>query len=913
MKKILTLLCLAVLLSVSCSKDDGPDKPAKEVIPDKCEYAYRSDAERIPDELAATAVVNAGPYKSFTVKDIYSDPDGSVWGRVMRFILPPCEAFPDGLCAKLSRRQHNDDGTDTIFYSECALEDVFEKLDLQACGDLVPHVTQLLDGDGNEIPFKVTKAVGKDRFVIDIPSARLRNWDETVIFQINSGRLELDMLLTAVIDDCKLRYFGAKLNPTIDLDIDMEANVQKSFTDSKHPFLTVICAAYPVGPVIITPLIEISFIIGAEGKVALTAGLKYKQECRLTAICDNGEFDGKIEAVPDDSDGEVITFKNTTTYTEADIFAGFDYSAGIGVFGTALYATLGVQEKIKCGGKFIADLEKWSKDPYNSMEKLFTYYADSKFYVDYAYNGVAALNTFGGKVLGQLKGAEVSEHIDSSYFLPKLEVALKEQSDAASIVEITASHKTIWPYEIGYNFYQQAPGDSYYALMSEDKGNYDGTPSRYSLGEFNLPAGKESKTFTESVYPDENAKCRVRPFFTFQGKDYVFPISYGAYFTHEGKALKVFKEIAADIADCLEGELPENWGTTKPLTTWKGITISKMNDVPYMEIDMSDLGGYAYQYAFKLKPTLKVGDHSAGNGEYLWSIQDIPEGTELELLEVTDKNFFGFDFGTSQQCVTPGYGLPIHFGVSLKNVKVHSEKLALMELSPQLETLEIKNSQGIKGLHLDADYTGKVKSVTLDNLKIFESFYVDRKAFDNGPVSVKISNCPALTDLDLLQEVSSTSELLNSLSGQKLETLTIYSTELASLNRAAVSGDISLYNCKIGSLSVSADCKSINTSMCTIGDVALSKCPSLEKLNLYACKMTSFSVDDLPNAKFVDISGAHINSVIPPVFDSIRAATGGNFNYDVKYQYYSSTHWAENAYGWWYEGEPDRGYHLQTE
>lgn len=907
-RTILPAVLMATLIAVSCSKDiDGPDKPSKEVIPDKCEYAYTYSTERIPDAVAATIHKDDSPYtSSFIVKNT---PEDDIWGRITRFVLPPCETFPNGLCAKIMNRFFYDDGTSRILYSECPLEDVFEKLDLQACGDLVPHVQKLLDGAGNEIPFKITKAVGKDRFVIDLPSVRLRNWDETVIFQINSGKLELDMLLTAVIDGAKLRYFGAKLNPTIDLDIDMEANVQKSFVDSKHPFLTVICGAYPVGPVVITPLIEISFIIGAEGKVALTAGLKYKQECKLTAICDNGEFDGKIETVPNESDQDIITFKNTTTYTEADIYAGFDYSAGIGVFGTVLYATLGVQEKIKCGGKFVLDIEKWTADPYNSVAELFDTYADSKFYVDYAYNGVAALNTFGGKVLGQLKGAEVSEHIDSAYFLPKIKAELKEQTDASAAIEFTQSQKTIWPYETGFNFYQAVAGDPGYADMGENTSTWSLTPERHSFGLFNLPPGEESVTRTEMVYPDENSKCIARPFFVHQGKEYEYPASYGVFFTHDGKALKAFKDIVNDIAECIDGELPENWKSTKPLSTWKGIKITKDGNTPFMEVYLSDYSG-SHANAVKLKPTLKVSDHSSGQGDYTWAIKYIPEGTKLDLLEVRDKNFFGYDFSTSQSFTYRYNCTPVHFGVEIRNVSIHSDKLGLAQLSPQLETLDIKGKGGIDGLWLDPSYTPAVKSVTLEGLPRFHALDIGGgKAFSGGQINVKITDCPALSQLELNQEISGVQELLTSLSKQRMEKILIWQTHLASLVREAPTDRIDLNQCTVGSLSVSADCKYIYARG-TVGDVSLSKCPSLETLDLYGCQMTSFTVDNLPNAKHVDISGAHINSVIPPVFDSIRE-TAGYFRYDVKYEYYSPTHYAENTYGWWYEGEPDRGYHLK--
>lgn len=922
MKRYIIALAAFVALALSCSKIEHG--PKKEVIPDKCEYELAYSTEIVPESTAATIVAGSGPYGSFTVKDT---PENDIWGRNRFFILPSCDAYPNGLCAKINGRQTNPDGTSTIRYAECALENVFQNLDLQACGDLVPHVDRILDGSGEEIPFKLTKAIGKDRFVIELPQARLRNWDETVIFQINKGKLELDMLLSVVINDAKLRYFGAKLNPTIDLDIDMEANVQKSFVDKSHPFMTIICGAFPAGPVVITPLIEISFIVGAKGKVALTAGLKYKQECKITAICDDGEFECNLETIPHETKEDVLTFKNTTYYTEADIYAGFDYSGGIGVFGTVLYATVGVQEKIKCGGKFVVDLDKWTSDAYNSIPELFDTYSESMFYVDYAYNGVAALKTVGGTSLGSFKGSEVSEHIDSAYFMPKVEVALKNKSDKSETLEFTATRKTLWPYEIGYYFVQLHPGDPYYSSLCENDLYYDKKfQERVSLGKFDLPAGKEFTKYIEEVYPDENAKCLIWPFFSHAGKDYPFPSSYCLYFAHDGKALKAFKEIVNDLAQCIEGDLPEHWNTSTPLSRWVGVTISSKDNIPYMQIDLKDRSSVfpgdetGTKYTINLKPTLRIGDHSGGQN-YLWEIIDIPEDITLEMIDIEDRNFMGY------KCYNPirySYGassqIPVTYSNQIKNIKIWSDKLEEFHMTSRTESVELKGQcagyderhKGIKQFGFSSMLTENLKSVTLEGLSVLTDFGLGGDSnFVNGSPDVKISECPALEALYLRQPVQSAETILSNLSKNKLTNLLLRNMSISALNRDKPSGDIDLDNCEIGSIDLSGDCTNLSVQNgTTIGSVKITNCPSLEKLNLMDCKMTSFSIDDMPSAKFFDISGAHINSEIPPVFDKIRALAVNGFHYDQKYYYYSKYDYSEGKYGWWYPGEPDRGYHL---
>lgn len=911
-------------ITLSCSKIEIDPETKKEVIPDKCEYELAYATEIVPETTAATIVAGSGPYKTFTVADT---PDNDLWGRSQYFILPSCDAYPNGLCAKMKNRLPNPDGTSTIYYSECELEKVFKNLNLQACGDLVPHVEKILDGAGDEIPFILTKAVSKDRLVLELPQARLRNWDETVIFQINKGKLELDMLLSVVINDSELRYFGAKLNPTIELDIDMEANVQKSFVDKSHPFMTIICGAFPAGPVVITPLIEISFIVGAEGKVALTAGLKYKQECKITAICDNGEFECNMETVKHDPKEDVLTFKNTTNYTEADIYAGFDYSGGIGVFGTVLYATVGVQEKIKCGGKFVVDLDKWTSDAYNSIQELFDTYSESMFYVDYAYNGVAALKTVGGTTLGQFKGTEVSEHIDSAYFMPKVEVELKEKSDKSETLEFTATRKTLWPYEIGYYFVQLHPGDPYYISLCENSLFYDKKfQERVSLGKFDLPAGKEYTKYIEEVYPDENTKCLIWPFFSHAGKDYPFPSSYCLYFAHDGKALKAFKEIVDDLAQCIDGDLPEHWNTSKPLSRWIGVTITTKNGVPFMQLDLKDRSSVfaddetGTKYTFRLKPRLTIGDHSNGT-DYLWEIIDIPEDLTLDLIDIQDRNFIGYQLDNAiRSSYAMSCQIPVTYSTEIKNIKIHSDKLNFFQISQNTESVELKGlcagyderNAGINKLGFSAMLTEKLKSVTLEGLSRLEYFGLDdRFSFVNGDPDIQIKDCPALNKLYLFKPVRSVDGILSNLSKNSFTELRLSNIKIQDLNRNKPSGAIELRNCEIGSVNLSGDCTSfILSGGSTIGSVSISNCPSMEELNLNNSKMTSFSIDDMPAAKYFNISGAHINSEIPPVFDKIRALAVNGFSYDQKYYYYSKDDYSEADYGWWYPGEPDRGYHL---
>ena len=102
-----------------------------------------------------------------------------------------------------------------------------------------------------------------------------------------------------------------------------------------------------------------------------------------------------------------------------------------------------------------------------------------------------------------------------------------------------------------------------------------------------------------------------------------------------------------------------------------------------------------------------------------------------------------------------------------------------------------------------------------------------------------------------------------------------------------------------------------NISKNKIKQLSVTNCPELEDLYASGCEgLSSFNASNLPSCN----GGIHIKDnksltgIMLPIFDEHWT------DYDKRYFYYTEDGGAtikhdDRGYGWWYEGEPSRGYH----
>ena len=209
----------------------------------------------------------------------------------------------------------------------------------------------------------------------------------------------------------------------------------------------------------------------------------------------------------------------------------------------------------------------------------------------------------------------------------------------------------------------------------------------------------------------------------------------------------------------------------------------------------------------------------------------------------------------------------------------------------------------------------------------------DLDCYGNQLTSLNVSNCTALVELDC-QNNQLTS--LNLSDCMTLRYLYCWNNLLSSLDVSGLSALRSIHcepNDKLTSLNISgctaldvfvlqngqlsslnaADCTSLtvlNLSNNQLTSLNVSGCTSLTSLILFNNQLTSLDVSGCKNLEALDCRRNKIKSEITDWYRQLKG-----FNYDVRYYYYWDINnnnklcSRDNGYGWWYPGEPEKGYH----
>lgn len=241
----------------------------------------------------------------------------------------------------------------------------------------------------------------------------------------------------------------------------------------------------------------------------------------------------------------------------------------------------------------------------------------------------------------------------------------------------------------------------------------------------------------------------------------------------------------------------------------------------------------------------------------------------------------------------------------------------------QLTSLNVSGCAVLDYLKCD---NNQLTSLDVSGNTLLETLYCD----DNQLTSLNVSGCTALTLLDCTNNqlpslnVSDCTALtslecyrnqLTSLdvsSNTSLETLLCDANQLTSLD---VSGNTSLKDLGCGgnlytSLNVSG-CTSLENLWCSFGQLTslnVSGCTALRTLECNDNQLISLDVSDCTALTYLICRNNKITSVIPEWFSQLEI-----FDYDVRFNSYwgdgTYIRYEDRGYGWWYPGEPEKGYH----
>lgn len=207
--------------------------------------------------------------------------------------------------------------------------------------------------------------------------------------------------------------------------------------------------------------------------------------------------------------------------------------------------------------------------------------------------------------------------------------------------------------------------------------------------------------------------------------------------------------------------------------------------------------------------------------------------------------------------------------------------------------------------------------------------------FDGNPLtSLDVSDCTALkelvcganplTSLDVsgcteLQSLACESMPLTSLdvSGcTELREMYVGYTPLTSLDVSGCTAleDLHCNESRLATLDVSG-CTALRSLYCNnnlLTTLDVSGCTALEKLDCYDNLLSSLDISGCTELRDLSCDNNLLTQEITDIFEQLQ-----NFIYDVRYEYWTEypdgggyvDHYKDNGVGWWYPGEPEKGYH----
>ena len=391
----LALVVVTAMLTFSCSKsDDKDDNGGGGVVPNpdiptlsEISYDLSPQAVVMPETTAKSLVSADTLGHKLTLPASADKPEV---GQCLIFNTPT-KQLPNGLLAKVKEVKETSKGYEVV-YEDAQLKDAFKNIDIPEqyvpIGDYVEHV---YDADGKEVKFQTkarTRASGIKSFEIILPEI---DWKIAKGIEL-TPKMSIDLLLRYVFQfgDYELSYCGVKIDADITVGADLNAELESSkLLDKKFHILTVVCGAIPIGPVLLTPSIDVQGVVSIEGKVTLEASISYERTLHASMIYQKGAgITGNFELEPEAPDALKFTFGPKF---EGGISYGLAMGGNIGVFGKtlAVRSRVNVTKKETISGKldlaaFTGTLKDWLT-PYNLDPSLNPDWKEkAKIILDYA-------------------------------------------------------------------------------------------------------------------------------------------------------------------------------------------------------------------------------------------------------------------------------------------------------------------------------------------------------------------------------------------------------------------------------------------------------------------------------------------------------------------------------------------------
>ena len=908
--------------------DDTPDMEDLEIS-----YTLSEDAVVVPRELAS--YITACESGVFIV-------DKSVPGELMPdvpsklIINTPTDILPNGLLAKIYDMREDGDGY-KFYYSTMQVNEAFKDLNINMGGiDLDSYVTRVEDASGREMDFLRTKAAGKTTFHIVLPEV---SWDLPLGLSLTPKMtVDLTMKLQMIVGDWKISTFNFKVDADVKVGAEIEFAVSESL-DKSFKLLSLYFAAIPVGPVLVTPSVDIYANVGVDGKIALVAAVS-----SIMHSSSHLHYD-EINGLSGESTTSDFTPEETEYSCGPKIEGGFSYGIGIGpalgIYGDAISAgiILNVERREAVSTSIdltkIPEGENWFSPNYYVAEGI----RAAEYSTSYVVNASLNFRAVGFSDKYDLPAVTFPQ--ESYKFFPPFDKdnVQIEQRGSEMAVTLNINAPSVFPgcSESGslimllYNESMplstlQFPFD----IAAEDAAK--------------LMAGEISSYETEAVISGLTPGQYYNAYVAWKYKDQVFPM-YPVYnLRNYGKIESDVRAILANVRSQGKGNWEGcNWDDDVPLSLMKNIKMDHWATLNNYQLVIN------LPNEWELATNLKFNHKMSGSEDFRWMIELKPDGSERHFskIVITDETFGGLLIRNN-----PWRGTNTSGGfVVVDNFECHTKSMysfplvtKKLDISGMSMTHLGFGRAGLRGY--DVTYT-EASEIIVDNCQELESISISAPD-DCRVTSLSAKNCPKLEHVTLKGAIDVTSALLANIAQSSGYGVTV-SMECPGTKSLTVGSGIrsfQTHTCESLTVSGAAQLEDLYVNNSNLTTLSVTDCPKLR--NLYAGKtqLSSFSISGTPSMTNLSIeNNPNLTCTVPAVFDQMRSS-GYTPRYDQMYEYSWSREHYEGAqitwyfgadwnyatsryygeydqwfsywhkkldYGFYYSGEPGRGYHLSSE
>lgn len=800
----------------------------------------------------------------------------------------PTELFPDGLLAEVQSVKETN-GNYEITYRPLKLEEAFTDLTIEETDlDIGGALLKVLDADGNEVPFTKTKGTEEKSFNISIPEA---SWPVDIIEGLEIKPImdvKLSMLFQAIIADATLYTFNARVKADMDIGATIALGAEGKLIDKRWPIFSMYFAAIAVGPILVTPFVQLEAVFSVSGKVSIEATAIYHTVQKQGIHYDASGGWGMIDYTKENQNGEWKEL-SVSPKLEGSIAYGLGLGPYFGVYGKVVAA--GVTMDIK--------LKETVSEAFNLLDGDPTRYLNWDF-VKHLQN----IEYEAATVASASMNVELVNMPAASLETPEFTISSNKMKLLPSVNDKTFTFERLDDgMELTIDvFNKHLFGGRVYAMVKENAQTPDTEARRVyfdnaeDVGMDDLNEGTAESVKLKAFIPlDEEDSDIQYADIMYKTPDFETPFCLAsleqAFDDTEARAalLKILENIYGAREGSWEGC---NWfNTNQQVYAMKNIRTSFKN------------GEFRYKITipsqWKMGKALGVGNYSGTAARFgSWELV-FEDGSDanLETFTVSDAHFTGVSLN----------------GDKVTRFSVNSPIWSRFDDIPSTVTW------------LDLS---KTPVEELESAKISESI-----------TGLILEDCPKLKKLTVGPSDGNVTAIDYSVKGSSgLETICLQNMTFPSaffyLNeRGNETAELSFRSCKLEDNSFPGNFTSINFDHCTFATITVSGNKTLERIDLSTSKGTglvvkdcpkmsalvcpdtgisTFEVENLPEMVYINVeNNENLKRLVPEVFDEIPER-GGSVDYDIRYSYTDvggTIEYEDSGYGFWYEGEPECGYH----